>query len=95
MNTKVWYLSKTLIFNILFTVGLLLQLITGHTVFSPEAQALVITLFNAFLRIISNGKVSLVDDKILTTEPISLPIVMVSETSAAAAQAVENNTAGL
>jgi len=53
---KKWYLSKTVWANIIALVGLIAQTQTGF-VFTPESQAVVLTLLNLGLRTITKEEI--------------------------------------
>lgn len=50
---KKWYLSKTMWVNIIATIALILQTVTGNDVLSPEVQGVILGLLNIILRIIT------------------------------------------
>lgn len=50
---KSWYLSKTLWVNAIAMVALIIQTATGKEIMSPDIQAIILTLANILLRIIT------------------------------------------
>lgn len=53
---KQWYLSKTIWVNALALAGLITQTQTGF-VFSPEMQALALSVVNMLLRVITKEEI--------------------------------------
>jgi hypothetical protein len=53
MDTKPFWLSKTLWVNLLAAIALIVQGINGSWVFSLEMQALALTIINMVLRSVS------------------------------------------
>ncbi|MCK5016407.1 MAG: hypothetical protein KAS32_04970 [Candidatus Peribacteraceae bacterium] len=51
---KKWYLSKTVLLNILAAVAVIIQAITGNTWLDAEAQAAIVVVANLILRIFTN-----------------------------------------
>lgn len=60
MNKK-WYMSKTLWVNFMSFIAIVIQVVTGKELFSPEYQALALTIINAILRVVT--KTSLMTPK--------------------------------
>ena len=58
METKSWYLSKTLWLNILGGVVVLVQYLQGQPWFDPELQVLILAILNAVMRFITNKPLS-------------------------------------
>lgn len=57
MNSKKWYLSKTLWANALAGVALVVQNATGNNLVSPELQSALIVLANFVLRLVTKDAV--------------------------------------
>lgn len=57
MNKK-WYLSKTIWANVIATIAIIIQTITGNNVISPEIQGLILTGINIILRIITKHELT-------------------------------------
>lgn len=55
---KKWYLSKTMWVNIIATIGIITQTVTGHDVISPEVQGIILALINIILRIITKHELT-------------------------------------
>lgn len=52
MNKK-WYMSKVLWVNFLSFIAIAIQVVTGQELFSPEYQALALTVINGILRMVT------------------------------------------
>jgi hypothetical protein len=52
MNKK-WYMSKTLWVNFIGFIAIGIQVVTGEQYFSPEYQAMALTVVNAILRMVT------------------------------------------
>lgn len=50
---KKFYTSKVLIINFLSFIAIVIQIQTGKELFSPEYQAMALTMINAILRMIT------------------------------------------
>lgn len=59
MESKVWYLSKTLWVNLLIAIFIIVQGVTGVEVASTEVEALATVCLNVILRFVSQDKVTL------------------------------------
>ena len=53
MDNKVWYTSKTLWWNALVIVGIIIQAVTGKEIIDPEAQVLILGVINFILRLVT------------------------------------------
>jgi len=53
MNKK-WYMSKTLMVNLLSFIAVVIQVVTGEELFSVEYQAMALTVINGLLRMLPN-----------------------------------------
>jgi len=51
---KKWYLSKTLIVNVVAGIAVIIQALTGQEWLDAEAQAAIIVIINVILRVITN-----------------------------------------
>jgi hypothetical protein len=72
MNTKAWYLSKTLWFNCIAMLALLLQTRYGF-VLDVEAQAGLLTVVNILLRAVTNAKLDWENKSELGEPPHFIP----------------------
>jgi len=54
MATKKWYLSKTLLLNVLGVAVVIVQALQGQAWFNPELQVLILAVLNAVLRFLTN-----------------------------------------
>jgi hypothetical protein len=57
METKKWYLSKTVWINIVALVGLIVQTQTGFLL-TPEVQAMALTLVNLAVRTVTKQELT-------------------------------------
>jgi len=55
METKKWYLSKTMWANAVAGLAVIIQGITGSTWINPEAQVGLLALINIVLRIVTKS----------------------------------------
>lgn len=53
---KKWYLSRTIWVNFIALIALIFQTITGKEIMSPEFQAMILTIANVILRIITKAE---------------------------------------
>jgi len=65
---KKWYTSKTLWANALAFIAVAIQIVSGKTIFSPEAQIMVLTVINTILRLVTKDKIGIVDDTVATID---------------------------
>jgi hypothetical protein len=54
---KNWFESKTLWFNVLALVAVILQAVTGKEVLSVETQGVLLTVINFVLRLITKHQI--------------------------------------
>ena len=57
METKKWYMSKTIWINIVALAGLILQTQTGFLL-TPEIQAMALTLVNLAVRAVTKQEIT-------------------------------------
>lgn len=55
---KKWYESKTMWVNIVATVGIIVQTVTGDDIFKPEYQVLALSVLNVVLRTITKENIN-------------------------------------
>ena len=58
MNTKSWFMSKTLWLNILATLVVIVQAIQGQPWVNPEYQVFALAILNALVRLLTNSAIS-------------------------------------
>lgn len=58
MNSKAWWMSKTLWVNALAGLAMIIQALQGAPWFSPEAQAGALAVINVLLRLITGQPLS-------------------------------------
>lgn len=56
---KKWIYSKTLWVNIIATVAIIVQTITGKDIINPEFQGIILTVINIGLRIITKHELTM------------------------------------
>jgi hypothetical protein len=54
MDSKKWYLSRTLWVNVIAIVVILVQIITDNELINVEAQASILAVINVILRLITS-----------------------------------------
>jgi hypothetical protein len=57
METKKWYMSKTIRTNALFLLAVIIQILTNTQMFDPDIQIAIVAAANVVLRFVTAAKV--------------------------------------